>query len=261
VSVNSRRVAAGSICLFRTTFNQEWLVGRYWRNFWSATVSLAGLVGLYLGAIAVDLTWAFYAVIVLAAIIAGVHPLTRWAITIGIKVRNYQKLLDMIADLQAKVAAADTARDDVILLAENAWEKGVVEGRAQIIGAYTSSQFECPDIISIACVDDCPVLVTTMPSQPEHFVGARFRLVAVQTGETKGYVEVDRVDIVRSVVYMRPIVETVPEFWRHLRERAAYDHSAPPGCGLEYYGREDFEATTRWRFAAPDESDELESQK
>lgn len=82
----------------------------YIKSFWAWLVSLAGIVGLYIGSIAVHLTKYFWIVVALAAALAGAKPI--WtAVKEGSKrIRTYRSLVQRVAAAETKVEQLEAER-------------------------------------------------------------------------------------------------------------------------------------------------------
>ncbi|MGW5011277.1 hypothetical protein ACWEOR_04045 [Micromonospora chalcea] len=206
----------------------------YLKRFWTVAVSLAGIVGLYLGAVQVDLVPAFWIVMGLSALIALVWTGGNALIEMVTRVRNYPRLLERAARLQTEVEALSGAIEANKEESQAATEAALAEGRAQMIGALLSSTAEPPTISVLGKFEGIFVLIAKYEqSRPER--QTRFHVVSSETGESKGSVEVVHVDESRRSVFLRCVDPQAPEFWQHLATRADYDASPPIGVELARY--------------------------
>jgi hypothetical protein len=197
---------------------------------------LTGLAGLYLSAEAIHQTMWFWIVGGLALVLGGVPFVFKKTLEIATRVRNYPKLLRRVAEAESVhdslVSQLETAKAD----AAERWRAGVKEGRAEVVGELLSQRVDVPLLVSIAEADGDLMLVGKYQAGQRPLNGARFRLVANETGDIKGVVEVVQSDDSRRVVYLRCIDPRAPRFWSAMMERVAYDFSPPSHVSLATYG-------------------------
>ncbi|WP_146167602.1 hypothetical protein [Micromonospora sp. MH33] len=216
----------------------------YLKRFWTVAVSLAGIVGLYLGAAQVKLLLAFWLVIGLSAVIALFWTGGKTLLEVLTRVRNYPRLLERAAQLQTEVEALTGAIEATKEESRTAAEAAIAEGRAQMLGAILSSTSEPPAISILGNHKGTFVLIAKYEhSRPEP--QARFHVISSETGEVKGSVEVVHVDDSRRSVYLRCVDPQSPEFWQHLRSRVDYDASPPIGVELARYELSDASTSDR----------------
>ncbi|WP_410666734.1 hypothetical protein [Amycolatopsis sp. cmx-4-68] len=192
------------------------------KRFWTWVVSLSGVVGLYLGALAVNLVWAFFVVVGISLAVGLAPKIYASARLVAMRLRNYPKLLERIALLEVMPQEKSVV----------AWRAGVNEGRAQAIGAVISVNVEPPQLTAISLLGEEVCLIVKFQVEPEMVQALQFNVTHVDTGEIKGLVRGCKVDSEKSIVYLQCVEATVPEFWSHLKEKAPYDPSPPAGFEL-----------------------------
>src|ERR1700722_13187335 len=111
------------------------LVTNFIKSFWTWAVSLAGIAALYVGAVAIHRTLIFWIVLGSAVVLAGVRPAIRRFVDIAIKVRGYPSLLEQLGVAKAQAENSAEWVKEAASLADSAWQRGVYEGRGQILGA------------------------------------------------------------------------------------------------------------------------------
>lgn len=203
-------------------------------RFWAMAVSLAGLVGLYLGAVAVKLTWAFWAVVGLAVVASAVTPIRKWLTETRAVLRSHPALETEIASLRSQLASL---RDELAEARESAHSQylaGLDEGAARIVGTVLSADVAPPRILGIAERSGVVTLVGRYQG-PTLARRARFTVVASGTGEAKGAVAVHEIDEPRKLVYLKCVDPISQQFWTHLEQRMAYDSTAPKEVELVRY--------------------------
>ncbi|MEU5725050.1 hypothetical protein ABZ783_24965 [Micromonospora sp. NPDC047738] len=203
-------------------------------RFWALVVSLAGLVGLYLGAVAVKLTWAFWAVVAVAVAAAAVPGVRQWLSDTRTALRDHPALKAEIASLGEQVASLTEQLAAARESAEDQYAAGLVEGSARILATALSSYTIPPRIVGIAHRHGSITLVARF-DDPEPDRRVRFTVVASGTGEVKGAVRVQEIDRSRKRIYLECVEATSQQFWAHLEQRAAYDSTAPKGTELVRY--------------------------
>ncbi|MPZ24995.1 MAG: hypothetical protein GEV12_00700 [Micromonosporaceae bacterium] len=199
-------------------------------RFWSAAVSLAGIAGLYIGAVAIDQAAAFWIVMAIALVVGGGPPVARKTLEWVSRIRTYRSLLARVAQAEISVeelrgslaAASKEARDK--------WEAGIKEGYARIRGMLLALEGEPPPLVAIGEADGAVVLIARRLHGNE--VGARYRVVDEYARETKGVVEAHEIDDESGTVLLRCVEALAEPFWRHLLFRAPFDTSPPWGVVL-----------------------------
>lgn len=204
------------------------------KGFWTWALSLAGIVGLYLGAKQLNWVPVFWAVLVAAAIL-GVFPVAaKRAFEVHSKVQSYPDLLDRVAKAETETEALRSQLLAATAAAEDARQAGILEGRAQVIGSILSEQTDPPRLVGIAEMDDTLILIGECSSDPPSRE-ARFAVIGQVVGERKGAVEVIHVDPLKQTVHLQCVEELNGKFWSHLRERVSYDASPPARVELVPY--------------------------
>lgn len=203
------------------------------RNFWAWAGTLAGIAALYVGAQSIKKTQYFFAVIVVAVVLAGARPAFRLVTVLGIRVRNYPNMLTRLAEAESQIEESKKVHTSQVDAVEKARSDGIREGRAQVLGAALGEQLkELPAVTGIMDDDGTIALVGACPANSIPRAGTRLKVISEASGELKGIVEVTRVDEERSFACMRCVAPTAPRFWEHLSERVDYDDSPPKGVQL-----------------------------
>ncbi len=207
------------------------------RRFWLSAVSVAGLVGLYLGAEAVDKVRVFWFTVAVAAVVAAIptgKPLLDKAFDLRAKVRSYPGLVARVATLEAELERAKKMSEALEDQTRNRYQDGILEGRKQFLGIFFSGQVKTvPKIIAISLRDAGLILVAKSSNGATLTRGTRFNVEVEATGEVKGAVEAIQVE--NDVAYLACVHQTVLEFWAKLEERAPADPSPPLGIRLTRY--------------------------
>ncbi|MET8370568.1 hypothetical protein ABZU42_12665 [Micromonospora profundi] len=217
-------------------------VANYLKRFWAVFGSLAGVVGLYLGAVQVKLTVAFWVVVAISAFVALVSIGGKWLFEAHAKLRTYPRLLERAAQLETEVEALSDALDASKDEREAALEAGITEGRAQIRGAILSSMTEPPLLTLLGRFQEVFVLIAKYESS-RPYPRSRYLVVGSETGEVKGSVEVVHVDDTKKNVFLKCVDAQNSEFWEHLASRQGYDASPPVGVELARYDTSDVAVT------------------
>lgn len=190
------------------------------------------LVGAYLGALAVKLTWAFWIIVPVAVVVALTRATAPRILDWLTRIRNYDKVLKAAAASEASVRRLQGELEMAAGKSTQSFRAGVQEGRAQAIGiffALTSAAEIVPEAVSME--NDLQIHGRLTSGQlPE--VGTRLALEVAMTGEVKGIVEVIQADSEGDVVVMACVRRLVEPFWKHLEESTIGGPAFPPGLRL-----------------------------
>ncbi|MFU8855051.1 hypothetical protein ACNAW0_29410 [Micromonospora sp. SL1-18] len=204
------------------------------KRFWAWAISLAGIVGLYMGAEQLRWVPVFWWVLAAAAVLGVIPAAGKRAFNIYSKVQAHPSLMEKVATLESETEALREKLAAAKKAAKESLQAGILEGRAQVIGAVLSEQVEPPRLVGVAETDGTLLLIGECRSDiPQK--EARFTVIGQVVGEKKGAVEVIYVDQLKQSVHMQCIEETIPRFWSHLRERVSYDPSPPARVELVAY--------------------------
>ncbi|WP_328466756.1 hypothetical protein OHA21_47130 [Actinoplanes sp. NBC_00393] len=218
------------------------------QRFWTWALSLAGVVGLYLGAAQLHWEPVFF-IVVGVALALGAAPIAfKKIVDTATKLRDFSLLEQKasegeqrVAKLTAELTQAEHRAKEIFLL-------GLKEGRAQALGALLSQEVPPPEIIGIAeSQGQLAIFANFEPSGIVPQPGTRFLVVGQVADAIKGAVEVVHVDELRQVVHLSCIEDFSPKFWSHLRDRAPYDESAPSKVRLETYEVQDSYFPQLWQ--------------
>ncbi|HEX5117111.1 MAG TPA: hypothetical protein VFW65_18110 [Pseudonocardiaceae bacterium] len=208
------------------------------RRFWAVAVSLAAVVGLYVAAVAIDLTEVFWIVVAASIVIGGLPIAFRKSIEIANRYRNYSKLLTQVAEHKVRNEELERDLKAAKKSAGKQWQEGLTEGRARVLGVILGYQTQPPVLVGI-CELSTGVALLGKPKDVRSIRrGARFSLVGANLGELRGIVEVEEVDVKTGLVILKRVDRTASAFWGHLESRVAYDTSAPTDVELVSYSIE-----------------------
>lgn len=199
-------------------------------RFWTAFLSVAAVVGLYLAALDVELLPVFW-ISLSAAALLGIAPIAfRQMVVIAEKVRKHPILLERVAELEVE---NEKLKDDLDLATSitGRWSDGVIEGRHQVLGAILA--MHCPEIhlVGVESIDG-QVFLLGQWDDDEPQLRARLNLVTVGSESLKGVVQIVEVDQHKKIAKLQCVDAVVPDFWRHINDRAARDPSPPAGVEL-----------------------------
>jgi hypothetical protein len=206
----------------------------YLKQFWAVLVSLAAVGGLYVGAKAVNLTYIFWIVIPISAVIVGAPHALRGLGELSVRVRNYPSLLQRVGEAQRVNAELEAGKQQLTEQVRQAAEQGRLVAFRQVQGSLSSSYGEPPTVIAIADEGGELAIVGRYLRDAEPVIGAWYTVVTAETGISKGVVQITRLEKENQRAWMHCVEPTVPEFWRHLAERALYDEAAPRIILIKY---------------------------
>lgn len=211
-------------------------------KFWAASASLAGIVGLGIGASSIHTLWIFLIVIgistVFAAIASGaVNNIGTRLLDVGTRLRNYPKLLEQIADLLERVRALQQETGRLTAAAEESFIAGINEGRSQKYGQIMALLFSTiPRLTSISIRENSLVLLAEYEEgESAPSTGFRYKVMVKNTEDERGVVEVVSVNEANRSLVLNCVDRRVPQFWDHLESKAIRDPSAPEGIVLAKY--------------------------
>jgi hypothetical protein len=209
-------------------------VPKYVKQFWTWVVSLAVVGGMYFGAAAIHATWAFWALIGVAAVLTGGSALTRWVRHVLTQSHAFPVLSGRVEALQAE---NDSLREQLAgerRRADNELERGLAEGRSQAFGVVLATAAEVPVLTEITTLNGQLLLAATVSGSPPR-QGARYFVRASLTGDVKGAVQVLRFDSGKKMVFLECVDTRNVAFWNALEERANLDSAVPKGIALAPY--------------------------
>lgn len=209
-------------------------------RFWTWLVSLAGVVGLYLGAVQLNVEVVFFIVAAVAILGAGIRPAVSWVVDVGTRYRNYPRLLEQVATLTTEVRNHHAASSVIPDATKEAYAQGVKEGTDRFRALIEGSIREPPALVGAKMSDggDIVELVARYSVDAEHHPPskyARYRLEVYETGECFGILGVSRFNRNRSLVYLYCIEPLNEQYWESLAKVVVTDVSAPSGMVLTSY--------------------------
>lgn len=207
---------------------------RLYKASWFVFAPLAIVISLFLAAKADHHYWWFWLPIALAILVGLWITLEPSPAEIAKRIRKYPTLLMQITDLEESRNDMALERDYAEEMLKAARDDGIVEGRAQIRGEQLASELAPPTVLSISPLEGSVALVGTA-GDPVIPLGARYFVRTMVTDELRGIVEVAAYDEEHTLVYLRCVELTTPEFWQFLLDRVLLDPRPPQGIHLEPY--------------------------
>lgn len=207
----------------------------YFKRFWVAMVSLAGILGFYVGAEAIRQVWTFWILVPLGALIALAKP--TYALTsdfVG-RIRSYPDLSKSVDALTIQLNnAMNDARSAKAAAAEK-YDEGISEGEARVMGMLGSLRAPIPELIGIQEFQGSVALVAKYGAESPPARQSRYTVISSTTGSIKGAVRIVHFDEARNFLLLNCIDAVQVKFWDHLAERAAYDDALPVDIQLTRY--------------------------
>lgn len=213
------------------------------RRFLAASVTLAGVVGLYLAALTVDLVWTFWIVIGGAGLVATVPIVAKHGADYIQRIRSYPRLIKQHAELENQ---RDTLSGQLLIARErirHAYQEGHREGKELITGALRAISSGIPKLVAIGQHRDSVCLIAQYSPEYPVTPKARFVVASSATGRSRGEVEVAELDEERQIVILQCVRPTSEQFWKHLAERVEYDESAPDDAELRLYTSDELDSS------------------
>lgn len=200
---------------------------RFAKHFWTTVLSLSGLVGLYLAAVAGKLVWSFWAVVAASVLVAGsivfVPKLLDWAN----RAKKYESLLRSVAVAKDENANLKQELREAQAKIESRWSDGREEGIRRVIGCLMAQSAEVPTLTGIGIEEGEAVVLFARWTPRCAPIGARYALLAKATGVTRGEVEVRDIDASRAVMTLVCVEATIARFWEALADDAEVHDAAP----------------------------------
>lgn len=201
---------------------------RFLNRFWSAALSLSGLVALYLAALALSLVWVFWAVLGTSAIYAFVRVIAPRGLTYIEKVRNYDSLLEQAARSQTEVQRLHNDLKEVKADLTGQAAIALAEGRKELLGALLAGQASVtPSLLGLDLVGTEVVVIASWTTDGGPAVGARYAMETKASGSLRGILEIVEVDREAGRARMACIKQVSEPFWLHLQEQAEINSNPP----------------------------------
>lgn len=205
---------------------------RFLAMFWGTVVSLAGVVGLYIGAAQIGVLWAFWLTLAISVLVAGGASLGPRAIEVAMRFRNYPTVLARVVDLEKELDEAKEVLQEKTRLSEESYSRGVGDGHREMLGAIKASIAGELAISEVVMEDGRIFIISRFTNRRNLAIGARFNLQNSITGEIKGAVEIEKIREDRGMAYLGCVSVNVPEFWEKLTEHASLESAPPRGLAL-----------------------------
>ena len=228
-------------------------VDDYWKIFVAAAVAL----GLWLAAVAIDQQFWFWIAVVVPAVATALIRGTKWVLRARDTIRQYDGSLRLSANLKAEVELLSEELNNAKNEATSSYERGLREGRSDVLGVVLSTGKDVPEILGIAIVDGSVGLVGRSGTEVA-LKGARFRLRFTHSRALICVVEVYEVDPARGLTYMKAVSSESSRFWKGLERRIDSDQSPPPGVSLDRHSMNPEPVPTLTQLPEPPAPDEPE---
>jgi hypothetical protein len=207
---------------------------KFLKIFWSTAVSLAALVGAYLGAVPLHIVWLFWLVVACSVVVAIFAVLIPRGIEIATRVRGYPKLLNRSAILTDENDRLKAQIRSLQAAATSGWQDGIKEGRWQVLGSITAASYGVLALKGVVMREGQLSLVAEANGSGQ-VIGARYSLESELTGDIMGVVEARQFDGSRKLIILVCVDPAVMAFWQRLGENALLDSSPPAGFRLIPY--------------------------
>lgn len=204
------------------------------KRFWAIAVSIAAIVGAYLGTVPLHLVWVFWLACGVAGVVASASQVFPRVIELATRIRNYPILLQRAGTQESEIQQLQQQVNELRLLAEKRWSQGLSEGRKQILGSI-QAQAAGPINLTGVAVRQGRLLIIASPEGKQPGVGARYLVEVTLTGDTMGAVEIIGYDEERKTVILECVDARVPVFWERLSDSATLDPTPPQGIDLIPY--------------------------
>lgn len=204
------------------------------KRFWAIAVSIAALVGAYLGAVPLHLVWVFWLACGIAVIVAGASLILPRSIELATRIRNYPILLKRAGVQEDQIQQLQKQISELQISAVNRWSEGLSEGRRQVLGAI-QAQAADPITLTGVVIRQEHLLVIATPEGKQPNVGSRYFVEVTLTGDVMGVVELRAYDEERKIIILECVDPQVPVFWERLRQSATLGSTPPQGVDLVPY--------------------------
>jgi len=208
-------------------------VGSFWKTFWLCMGSTGGVVGLYVGCATVGYAWAFWLSLGLSVVIALAWAVGPNFLVWAERIRDYPALLQRAGQLQSDNDELIRTRTTLEAAASDQHLAGVVEGRAQVLGAIKASAGkDLPKLVATESTSGLVYLLADVSGPVP--LGARYQLESVASGVSRGVVEVTEYDEDKKRVILVCVAPDPPRYWEQLAEKAETDPGPPTGMRLNW---------------------------
>jgi hypothetical protein len=209
-------------------------VEEFLKRFWAIAVSIAALVGAYLGAVPLHLVWVFWLACGVAAIAASASLLIPRSIELATRIRNYPILLERAGVQETEIERLQKQVSELQIDIDKRWSDGLNEGRQQIIGSVQAQAADPIALTGIALRQERLLIIAT-PEGKQPNIGARYSVEVTLTGDVMGVVETRAYDEERKIIILECVDARVQIFWERLAQSATLDPTPPQGVGLIPY--------------------------
>jgi hypothetical protein len=205
------------------------------KRFWGAAVSIAGVLGLYLGAVAIQATFWFWLALIAALAIAATPSTLAFFRKHIRRYLDYPELADRVELMKSQIQRLETIAQETGASRDSLRDTGISEGHAQFLGFLLGNATSPPVLIGIHKSDERLMLVAQYSLGQKPMLQARFTLAVATMAESRGSVEVVNVNTANQRVLLKHCDNLAPAFWKHLHDRADFDTSAPNDVELIPY--------------------------
>jgi hypothetical protein len=152
------------------------------------------------------------------------------------RLANYSLVVEQVLLLKVEKGQLERSVEALDLNQGRRFRAGLREGYARVLGYNLSREITtAPSIVDVLKAGDKVRLTCRRNGDDPIGLGTRFTIATVGAGEPCGAVAVTELLDDGQRFRADVVEETNPEFWAHLRERAGYDFTPPPGVTLVAY--------------------------
>ncbi|MBB3325478.1 hypothetical protein [Microlunatus antarcticus] len=204
-----------------------------WKRFWTAVVSIGVIVGILAGADQFGvLRWAV-AILVLGILIVAVPQVWKHALAISSAYRGYGPLLVRLEEqrqIEQNLLGQVVEHDEEV---QRAYDEGVIEGQAQVVGASLNLDSALPVLVSVSIESGTLRVCGRVPTDgTPPSINTRFNLVAEgQLDTSLGTLRVSHA-VRDGYVWFVPAGRKLTPFLESVASQAGADKSAPRGVVL-----------------------------
>jgi len=202
-------------------------------QFLATVLALATLAGAYVGALSVNMLWLFIVLVPAAAlVVTGLQLWPRVKRTVQ-RSRDYDRLLGQLEVQQHSLHLAGEALETLKTESTKLEDAARQRGRDEVMGAVQAMLGGADlQLVGVGMPENQLVIVARSSNEVMPSVGSRYELTVALTGETQGTVSVSRLSEDEEGALLTPVVESVPDFWKKLRDHARISSAVPEGLVL-----------------------------
>jgi hypothetical protein len=200
-------------------------------RWWKWIVTLAVVLGAYLGAAAEHEAWlsgAMVGVALVLAIVAVVVTKVRRAVRqLRERLRKYPELEAEVKVLREELAESRSQVNADKERAEKENRRALVRGRNEAIGIVRAASNPMPVLRAVVKLDAQLLFLADTKARAGSLTGALYSIKSALTGEIKGIVRVRGAGNAPGTVLLECQDSWVIPFWEHLEEKAEINSAVP----------------------------------